>query len=209
MKKLINVISVIIITLLAIYLTQKINVIQYLEFVPECIQDETCLTVYITLLEFIYDCGMGIVETSINENKTLIKCVFYKKDEDADLNHNPILGIKSGNSISKVDIRLVLKGKKKKFKDCLIEIKFPDWVDIQNDNKGTLAKINGRKWYVECNELLRGYDEIVNFSRNYRLNIVKTISDDGLEDEVKIKCIRNYKNHITFEGNILNLRNIQ
>ena len=209
MKKFLNVISIVLVTLLSIFLAQTFNIVRYVGFVPEEITFETCITIYITILEYIRDILIDSINAYINKNKSVIRCVFYKKGEVEDINYNPMLKINGGNHIEQIDVVVSIKGKKKNFKDCLIESNFPDWVDIQKGNKDSASKVVGRKCIINCNNILNNSYERVNFSRKNTIQIVKTISEDGLKDEIKFKCNKSTSPFITFENNILNIKNKQ
>lgn len=209
MKKILQAISIIVTTLLAIFLVQAFNIFEYVPIVPVEIVQETGLTAYISILELVRGWMFEWIEKVMSENQSSVTCVFSIKGDRADATHNPIIEVKDGNSVRSVDISINIKAKKGKSITGKIEVEFPDWVDVQNVNRDTKSHVQGRKWYVDLNDVIGNCREDVNLNRIYTISIIKNMSDDGLSDSVKFSYEKKKISNVRYVTNGLTIKNVQ
>lgn len=209
MKKILQAISIIGVTLLAIYLVQIFNIFEYVPIVPVDIVQETGLTTYLSILELARSEIFEWIEKTISERQNTITCAFAIKGDEADITHSPIIEVRDGNSVKPIDVVIKLKGKKRKISTQKIEIGFPDWVDIQNVNRDTKAHIRGRKWYVNLSDIVESCSENVDISRIYTIALIKNVSDDGLSDSVNFSHDNKKFNSVKYVTNSMTIKNIQ
>lgn len=209
MRKVIDTLSLIPVTILAIVLAYNANIFSYFSFISDDIVTETAITAYITIFDIIKEVILDKVEKYIKEQQVCVDCVFFKSNDNADISHNPSINIRSGNVVSEVEILIRIKGNKEKVKNSEIRISFPKWVDIQNGNKNSDSVVDGREWKIKLNNIT---SESLNVERKFKILIIKNQSDDGLMDEVEFKYINDktkLNRSVNYNSNKLILYNIQ
>lgn len=210
MKRILQIICIIGITLLAIFLENVFNLYDYIPNIPADKASDYGLTTYMTILELLREWIFEFVEKKMLDNKNVIECAFTKKGDAVDLSHNPLVELKDGNSVKNIVISIKMVGKKEKLKGGKIQVRFPDWVDIQNSNQLSKASVNGRKWSVNLNDILNECNENINIERKYVIAVVKNISEDGLNDVVEFEYPdRRRLDKKIYRCNKLSIKNIQ
>lgn len=209
MRKFLQAISIIGVTLLAIYLVQVFNIFEYVSIVPVDDVEEIGLTAYVSILELIRGWVFDWAEKYILEGQSMVTCAFALKGDDVDINHNPSTELRDGNSIRSVDISIKVKGNKKRIAKGKVSVKFPDWVDIQNSNRETKARIQGRVWNIDLKDVVEHGDNVVDLDRKYGVSIIKNRSDDGLSDVIKFDYNKEPFNGVKYTSNTLVIKNTQ
>lgn len=191
---------------LSFILIDKFNVMDFMTFIP---QDQK-LAYGVGLYNIILNSILGFLQKKIEDNKLKIEVIFYKKEDEPNIDYNPTL--KMDNELNKINIQVLVEGKTKRLKGKFIKIpreQFVTMQELKRKSNGKISKIDNEGSYIiELDKLFLDKDKkYINTKVN--LGIAFLSADEQFDFLVEPLLINsNYldKNMIYFSSNKFNIR---
>ena len=176
----------IIIPLFTIYLVNKWNFFEIFTFIPTDKLFEFGLSSYLC----IFQCIFYFIENKIIDKKSKIKCIFYSKNQRKNIDTTP--DIEFVQDVAYVRGTIEVSGKGKRLSKTEIVLKFPNWVDIQVDNRDELITINNNDCIINISKFIpEGVNDIENATVNFTINLIKNYCGDREYSIVIAPSIKN------------------
>lgn len=120
------------------------NIMEFIKIIPQ----EQKLNYGLGLYNVILNTLFLAIQTKIEDNKLKIEMIFYKKEDEPDIVHNPTVNFV--NDLGEINIQVLVKGKTKRLKDTYIKIPKEQFVTMQKstsrDNK--ISRIDNEGNYI-------------------------------------------------------------
>lgn len=191
---------------LSFILIDKFNVMDFMTFIP---QDQK-LAYGVGLYNIILNSILGFLQKKIEDNKLKIEVIFYKKEDEPNIDYNPTL--KMDNELNKINIQVLVEGKTKRLKGKFIKIpreQFVTMQELKRKSNGKISKIDNEGSYIiELDKLFLDKDKkYINTKVNLGIAFLSADEQfDFLVEPLLINSSYLDKNMIYFSSNKFNIR---
>jgi hypothetical protein len=177
--------------LFAVFLVSKINIFDFITFVPDDVKLEAGLTVYLAFFEAIF----LIIEKIAENNCAAVTCVFFTRESEADINNTPSISCSLGTA--SIKCRITLAGSARILRSSSLLLALPVWLSSQIEKSNQIMQ-------YENQAVLLPFDIIIPNSNRKKTEDVITVSipfiqnmDDGiltnvLKPELKVTIFKKY-----------------
>ena len=152
-------------TIITLFILNQINIIDYIEIVPEGSRYSIGLTMYLTIIETIFES----VDNLIQSRKSYVELVFFNSKNNINADNTPVFSIDNNLGFVKINYQLELSGNIKRLKKNPVKLNLPWWLNAQIESNNMVVNYNCNDNTLTWNfdELLRYNDKkIRNFSNS-------------------------------------------
>ena len=192
-----NILCSLLVTILAVFFTQKLNICQYVPFVPSNKAFEVCIAIYITAIGGLIDFSKDFISKYIENKKVNIKVICYTDSNNILLNNNPVITCNECG-LSKIHIQVSLQGTVKKLKSSKIRFSSISQVEYQRDKSESAMKLDANGDMVIVLDEMCGNQKEVKLTETFILNIIRNVPGAKCELE---PLLENKKILMKFEKN--------
>lgn len=175
-------------TIITLFILNQINIIDYIEIVPEGSRYSIGLTMYLTIIETIFES----VDNLIQSRKSYVELVFFNSKNNINTDNTPVFSIDNNLGFVKINYQLELSGNIKRLKKNPVKLNLPWWINAQIESNNMVVNYNCNDNTLTWNfdELLRYNDKkIRNFSNSGCITLYcnEKMNDSSIELKIENK----------------------
>ncbi len=175
-------------TIITLFILNQINIIDYIEIVPEGSRYSIGLTMYLTIIETIFES----VDNLIQSRKSYVELVFFNSKNNINADNTPVFSIDNNLGFVKINYQLELSGNIKRLKKNPVKLNLPWWLNAQIESNNMVVNYNCNDNTLTWNfdELLRYNDKkIRNFSNSGCITLYcnEKMNDSSIELKIENK----------------------
>lgn len=175
-------------TIITLFILNQINIIDYIEIVPEGSRYSIGLTMYLTIIETIFES----VDNLIQSRKSYVELVFFNSKNNINADNTPVFSIDNNLGFVKLNYQLELSGNIKRLKKNPVKLNLPWWLNAQIESNNMVVNYNCNDNTLTWNfdELLRYNDKkIRNFSNSGCITLYcnEKMNDSSIELKIENK----------------------
>lgn len=175
-------------TIITLFILNQINIIDYIEIVPEGSRYSIGLTMYLTIIETIFE----FVDNLIQSRKSYVELVFFNSKNNINADNTPVFSIDNNLGFVKINYQLELSGNIKRLKKNPVKLNLPWWINAQIESNNMVVNYNCNDNSLTWNfdELLRYNDKkIQNFSNSGCITLYcnEKMNDSSIELKIENK----------------------
>lgn len=174
------------------------NIFEKIPNIPSDYIYEIGITVYFAVVSSLLEIGYyWIVNKVVPFFFSELKLIFVNVNADPDIGYNPQIRFNSEGT-AEIDVSISVKGKRKHFKNLIIEINSPVFA-IQQNKKSHGVSVNGNTYSINLEEII-GTGNTVELQKNFRIVFADTPTDGDSQATIKPE-LKNQNMHILYKHN--------
>lgn len=181
----------ILIPIVTVWGLSKFNVFEYITFIPEDYRYEIGLTVYLALIEALYEFG----EKFVDSKKAKVVCIFFKSETDKDGKNIPTIICDATIGVAVINCYIELTGNLGRLRKCKLQMELPSWLTAQISASDAVLSYTGNLLTWEFSKMLPEMG-IGDQSATYKskISLIRNTSENNISIKLepqmkKTKCI--------------------
>lgn len=190
-EKGLRILKTIIITIISVYLTNTFNIFCYVSFLSQDQAFDTCLAVYLTILEVISELLMDIFRKNFMSS---VSAILYLNDMEPSINSAPVIKFNDFD-LAEVMIAVQISGRKKRFKNSKIILSNGSFTTMQaNVRDSEVAIDNNGNYIINLEKMFGTTNKKTSLSSSFRITFTK----EPIDGERTIEICPELKNTFPF-----------
>mgnify|MGYP007059928350 CR=1 FL=1 len=185
--------------IIGLWLLNCFNIFEKIPNIPPDYVYEIGITVYFAVVSSLLEIGYYLIVSKLKPVLfSELELIFVNINADPDIEYNPQIRFNSEGT-AEIDISISVKGKRKHFKNSIIEIKSPGFADIQQNKKSHGVSVNSDTYSINLEEII-GTGSTVELKRTFRI-VFADIPTDGDSQAIVKPELKNKNMHILYKYN--------
>lgn len=171
-KKIWKIIAPVLSAIIGILAANKLNVFDFLPFVPDEYSYEICITVYFAVVDIIIDALMnGILYFVKNRFMSELEVVISQQGTNINVGTDSFLEF-NADDLTEANVLVKIKGRKNHFKNINLIIKKPAFAEIQSTYRRSEATLSRNNYCIKL-ESLFGNSDFIDSSQTFKIAMIQ------------------------------------
>lgn len=207
LQKLSKIIKPIIVALIGVYLTNKLNIFNYISFIPKDKAFDICIASYFTILEILIE---FLMETLRSKFMSELSVIISLNNTEVSIDSTPIINF-NPSDLAEAIITVQITGRKRHFLNSVLMISNVGFATMQAGihDRETSVDNNGN-YIIDLEKIFGTTDMKISVSSSFRVTFVKEPIDSvrtiEIYPELKNKIHFNFHPLVTYKHNKAQMR---